>query len=104
VRDLTGRVQPTAAQSVTLLSPLLDFAFDAGRDCPARPTLGEELAHQAWLIALVTELFKGAHSPCDVVGNGVVVGVATWSQTKLPDLLALGLSTFVSAACGRVLE
>lgn len=123
--DLVSRARPTLAQQITLLDPLLDFAYDSGRNCPERPTLRDELSHQAWLIAwraspsptpdsllkqqtqppqFLDRLFTGARSPCDVVGNAAVIGVENWSGIDLPNLFELGLSTLVSIKCGQILD
>jgi hypothetical protein len=122
---LVNRAGPTPAQRITLLDPLLDFAYDSGRNCPERPRLRDELSHQAWLIAwrvspnpspsyllrqqtqaphFLDELFTGAHSPCDLVGNAAVIGVEKWGHIDLPDLFELGLSTLVSVKCGQILD
>jgi len=123
--DLITRARPTFAQRITLLDPLLDFAYDSGRNCPARPTLSDQLSHQAWWIAwraspnpspnsllqqqtqppqFLDRVLTGAHSPCDVVGNAAVIGVEKWSGIDLPDLFELGLSTLVSFKCGQILD
>ncbi|MEP6695428.1 MAG: hypothetical protein ABJA34_00970 [Pseudonocardiales bacterium] len=126
MQDLVGRVRPTPAQRVELLSPMLDFASDASANCSTRPSLGGGLAHEAWLTAfgdspapaltrsslsrqiqapqLMTELFKGAHSPCDVVGNGVIIGLERWGGGQLPNLLELSLSAAVGFGCSNLLE
>lgn len=126
VRQLVNQVRPTMSQRIELLSPLLDFAGDTPRSsCPKRAGIGNEMAHEAWLAVLgssptltasdilkgqtrtpllMAEIFRGAHKPCDVIGNGVVVGLREWSRVDLPDLMELALSTFASVVCGRLLK
>jgi hypothetical protein len=130
LNDLIGRVQPTPLQRLTLVSPLLDFASDAGTSCRPRPTLRDDLAAVAWRNAVSAEpstatpaaaardilaqqaappsvmadLLKSAHNACDVVGNGVVIGLKAWTGAQPPDWAQLALGTFASAICGKLLE
>lgn len=121
VNELVGRARPTPAQQISLLSPLLDFASDAGGQCSTRPALRDDLAAVAWRTAagpsptlvsaqsvlrdqssapdLMRELFAQAHGGCDVFANGVVIGLKTWSNANPPKWAELALGTLVGALC-----
>jgi len=107
------------------LGQLLDLAYDAGRGCPDRPGLRDELTQQIWLKStrdlptsdpsavlrgltvppeVMVDLFRDVHDPCDVVGNAAVIGVEQWSDDNPPDWIELAFSTYASALCDMVLD
>ncbi|HEV2123411.1 MAG TPA: hypothetical protein VGW38_11640 [Chloroflexota bacterium] len=126
IEEMLMRVNATPAERIRMLSPLLDFASDAATQCPGQSGLKDELAYTAWRAVagptptistvrvilkgqttspqLMAELFRGVRHPCDVVGNGVVIGLTEWANVDPPDWTELAFGAMIGAGCEALVE